>query len=553
MKKGDRFEGTITKVDFPNLCRVETPEGELVTVKNGIPGQKIYGFVQKKRSGRMGGRILEVKEKSPLETREPMCSQFPECGGCTYQTMAYEEQLKMKKEQVKKLLDDAIRAAGQVNEAGEPDYVFEGIKASPKETAYRNKMEFSFGDAEKDGPLTLGLHRKCSTYDVLSASDCAIVNKDYNLIVDCIETYFRKHPAAIYRKMQHEGYLRHVLIRRSVKFGDILIALVTTSQEEHDLTPLKEALLALPLEGQISGILHMINDSVADTVQSDETRVMYGKEDFYEELLGLKFRITPFSFFQTNSLGAEVLYETAREYMGSTKDKVVFDLYSGTGTIAQILAPIAKKVIGVEIVAEAVEAAKENAALNGLNNCEFLAGDVLAMLDEIQEKPDLIMLDPPRDGCNPKALKKIIDYGVDHMVYISCKPTSLARDLEMLIGCGYKVEKAVCVDMFPQTVHVETVVLLSQQKPDDTIEIDLDLDELDATSAELKATYQEIKDYVLKEFGLKVSSLYISQVKRKCGIEVGENYNLPKSENARVPQCPKENRIESRRQWIIIF
>ena len=175
---------------------------------------------------------------------------------------------------MKKLLDDAIRAAGQVNEAGEPDYIFEGIKASPAETAYRNKMEFSFGDAEKDGPLTLGLHRKCSTYDVLSASDCAIVNKDYNLIVDCIETYFRNHPAAIYRKMQHEGYLRHVLIRRSVKFGDILIALVTTSQEEHDLTPLKEALLALPLEGRIGGILHIINDSVADTVQSDETRVL---------------------------------------------------------------------------------------------------------------------------------------------------------------------------------------------------------------------------------------------------------------------------------------
>ncbi len=462
MKKGDRFEGTIDRVDFPNLCRVETPEGERVTVKNGIPGQKIYGFIQKKRSGRLGGRILEVREKSPLETREPLCSQFPECGGCMYQTMAYEDQLKLKAGQVKKLLDDAIKGAGQVTEAGEADYVFEGIKASPTETAYRNKMEFSFGDAEKDGPLTLGLHRKCSTYDILSASDCAIVSKDYDRIVACIETYFREYPASIYRKMSHEGYLRHVLVRRSVKFGDILVALVTTSQEEHDLTPLKDALLALPLEGQISGILHMLNDSVADTVQSDETRILYGKEDFYEGLLGLKFRVTPFSFFQTNSLGAEVLYETAREYMGSTENRVVFDLYSGTGTIAQILAPVAKKVIGVENVEEAVEAAKENAALNGLENCHFLAGDVLAMLDEIQEKPDLIMLDPPRDGCNPKALKKIIEYGVERMVYISCKPTSLARDLEMLIGSGYKVDKAVCVDMFPQTVHVESIVLLSR-------------------------------------------------------------------------------------------
>ena len=219
---------------------------------------------------------------------------------------------------------------------------------------------------------------------------------------------------------------------------------------------------------------------------------------------------------------------------------MVFDLYSGTGTIAQMLAPAAKKVVGVEIVEEAVEAAKENAALNGLENCEFLAGDVLKVLDDITEKPDFIVLDPPRDGIHPKALEKIIRYGVDRMIYISCKPTSLARDLEVLTARGYQVERMCCVDMFPWSGNIETVVLLSQQKPDDTIEIDLDLDELDATSAELKATYQEIKDYVLKEFGLKVSSLYISQVKRKCGIEVGENYNLPKSENARVPQCPKE-------------
>ena len=178
--------------------------------------------------------------------------------------------------------------------------------------------------------------------------------------------------------------------------------------------------------------------------------------------------------------------------------------------------------------------------MNGLHNCEFIAGDVLKVIDSIEEKPDYIVLDPPRDGINPKALEKIIRYNVPQMVYISCKPTSLARDLEVLQARGYEVKKVCCVDMFPSTFHVETVVLLSQQKPDDTIEIDLDLDELDATSAELKATYQEIKDYVLKEFGLKVSSLYISQVKRKCGIEVGENYNLPKSENARVPQCPKE-------------
>ena len=322
--------------------------------------------------------------------------------------------------------------------------------------------------------------------------------------------------------------------------GEILVHVITTSQAEYDYAPLVSRLLALPLEGKIVGIMHIINDSLSDVVQSDETRLLYGQDYFYETLLGLRFKISTFSFFQPNSLAAEVLYSIVRDYIGDTKDKEVFDLYSGTGTIAQLLASVAKEVIGVEIVEEAVEAAKVNAALNGLTNCRFIAGDVLKVLDDLTEKPDMIILDPPRDGIHPKALPKILAYGVENIVYISCKPTSLARDLPAFLAAGYEVQRSCSVDQFCETVHVETVVLLSQQKPDDTIEIDLDLDELDATSAELKATYQEIKDYVLKEFGLKVSNLYISQVKRKCGIEVGENYNLPKSENARVPQCPKE-------------
>ncbi len=272
-----------------------------------------------------------------------------------------------------------------------------------------------------------------------------------------------------YKKLSHIGYLRHLLVRRAVKTGEILIDLVTTTQtetlpkgvaEEQMLNEWKEQIMALPLEGKLAGILHTKNDSLADVVQNDSTDILYGQDFFYEELLGLKFRISPFSFFQTNSLGAEVLYETARSYIGETKDKVVFDLYSGTGTIAQIAAPVAKKVVGVEIVAEAVEAAKENARLNGLANCEFIAGDVLKVIDEIPDKPDLIILDPPRDGIHPKALSKIIDYGVDRMVYISCKPTSLVRDLVMLQERGYKVEKVCCVDMFPSTGNCEVCVEL---------------------------------------------------------------------------------------------
>ena len=531
MKKGQIYEGIIERVDFPNKGIVCVPEEEqYVTVKNGIPGQKIRFMINKFKRGNAEGRLLEVLEKSPLETREPVCSIFPACGGCMYQTMPYEEQVKMKEGQIRRIMDPVVKG----------EYLFEGVKHSPKEFHYRNKMEFSFGDEFKDGPLSLGLHKKGSTYDVLTAGDCQLVHEDMDKILLCVLNYFKERNVSYYKKMQHVGYLRHLLLRRGDTTGEILVNLVTTTQEEYDLTPLVEELLALELEGKIVGILHILNDSLSDVVKSDETRILYGQDFFYEKLLGLEFKITPFSFFQPNSKGAEVLYETVREYIGDIDNQVVFDLFSGTGTIGQVLAPVAKKVIGVEIIEEAVEAAKENAVRNGLSNCRFIAGDVFKVLDEIEEKPDVIVLDPPRDGIHPKALPKILNYGVDKIVYISCKMTSLARDLEMMQLAGYRVEKMTAVDQFCETVHVETVVLLSQQKPDDTIEIDLDLDELDATSAELKATYQEIKDYVLKEFGLKVSSLYISQVKRKCGIEVGENYNLPKSENARVPQCPKE-------------
>ena len=543
MKKGFRGTGTVERVDFPNKGIAVTDDGERVIVKNTIPGQKVEFVVNKVKHQRAEGRLMEVIEKSPLETEEP-CPHFGMCGGCTYQTVPYEKQLDMKLTQVKKLISDAI---GTEKEAG---YEFIGIHGSPKKSEYRNKMEFSFGDEYKDGPLALGMHKRGSFYDLVTVSDCQIVDEDFRTILKATLDYFSKNNIPYFHRATHKGYLRHLLVRKATKTGEIIVDLVTSTQtegfnEEELLAGFRYELLTRHYDGRFKGVLHTKNDSVADVVKNEGTEVLYGDSYFYEELLGLKFKITPFSFFQTNSLGAEVLYETAREFiLGDDKDslngKTVYDLYSGTGTIAQLMAPVCKEVVGVEIVEEAVCAAKENAALNGLDNCKFIAGDVLKVLDEIEEKPDYIILDPPRDGIHPKAIGKIIEYGVENMVYISCKPTSLARDLQIFMARGYRVEKICCVDMFPNTYHVETVVLLSQQKPDDTIEIDLDLDELDATSAELKATYQEIKDYVLKEFGLKVSSLYISQVKRKCGIEVGENYNLPKSENARVPQCPKE-------------
>lgn len=462
MKKGEIYEGIIEKIEFPNKGKV-TINGQTVVVKNGIPGQRIRFMINKKRGNRVEGRLLEVLEKSPLEIREPVCSIFPQCGGCMYQTMDYQAQLHMKESQIRELLDGALIRGGQVDAEGRPDYQFENIKGSPQEFAYRNKMEFSFGDAEKGGPLTLGLHKKGSTYDVLDALDCKLVHEDMTRILQCVLEYSREKGFTYYHKMHHTGYLRHLLLRRGNTTGEILVNLVTTTQMAPDLAELVDRLLALKLEGKITGVLHILNDSLADTVQSDETRILYGQDYFYEEILGLRFKITPFSFFQPNSLGAEVLYQTAREYIGDTKDMTVFDLYSGTGTISQILASVAKKVIGVEIVEEAVEAARENAAENGIGNCEFIAGDVLKVLDEIEEKPDFIVLDPPRDGIHPKALPKILQYGVEHLVYISCKPTSLARDLEMFLANGYRVERCVCVDQFAQTVHVETIVLMQKK------------------------------------------------------------------------------------------
>ena len=556
MKKGEIYEGVVQKIEFPNKGKVKVGE-ETVIVKNAIPGQKVRFMINKKRGKKLEGRLLEVLEKSPLEKREPVCSIFPACGGCMYQTMSYEDQLKMKAKQVKELLDTAVKNGGQVDKNGNPDYVFEGIKGSPFEFAYRNKMEFSFGDEYKDGPLALGLHKKGSTYDVLSARDCKLVHEDMTKILCCVLEYFQERKISFYKKMQHVGYLRHLLLRRANTTGEILVNLVTTSQEEMDLTPLKEALLALDLEGKIVGFLHIINDGLSDMVRSDETRILYGQDYFYEEILGLKFKVTPFSFFQPNSYGAEVLYNTAREYLGSTKDMTVFDLYSGTGTISQILAPVAKEVIGVEIVEEAVEAAKANAALNGIENCHFIAGDVLKVIDEIKEKPDTIVLDPPRDGIHPKALPKIIQYGVDKIVYISCKPSSLARDLEVFLQRGYRVEKCVCVDQFCQTVHVETVVLLSHKKADSYIHIDVEFGEgegkipvdsiakrAEAYKPKEKVTYKMIKEYIEAKYGFKVHTAYIAEVKRNLGLPM---YDAPNAvEELKQPRKhPTPEKVEA--------
>ena len=464
MKKKEVITGIVKRVEFPNKGIIETSEGKVV-VKGVLPDQKVSVQIQKVRKDRAEGRLVEVLEEAP-DSNESPCIHFGKCGGCSYLTMPYVKELGLKEQQVMSLLKPAI-------DRQTTKFTWEGIKTSPVKYAYRNKMEFTFGDEVMGGPLALGMHKKGSFYDIVTVSGCRIVDTDYQAILSATLDYFaplyEEKEISFYHRMKQEGYLRHLLVRRAVKTGEILVDLVTTSQEDHDLTGFKNALLSLSLNGRIVGILHTKNDSLADAVIDEGTEILFGQDYFFEYLLGLRFKINPFSFFQTNSLSAEVLYQTVRGYIKSLfdqkkigEDGVIYDLYSGTGTIAQLLAPVANKVIGVEIVEEAVAAAKDNARLNGLDNCEFIAGDVLKVLDEIEEKPDLIILDPPRDGINPKALTKIIGYGVPYMIYVSCKPTSLARDLEILQANGYAMTRAVAVDQFPWTSHVETVVLLTK-------------------------------------------------------------------------------------------
>lgn len=454
MKKGESCEGVVESIQFPNKGIVVCG-GEKAVVKNALPGQKVRFIVNKKRNGRAEGRLMEVLEPSEKEGVSP-CPHYGVCGGCLYLSFPYEEQLAVKEEQIHNLIKPVLDAP----------CAFEPILGSPVIYGYRNKMEFSFGDAYKDGPLALGMHKRNSFYDIVSVTDCRIVDEDYRRILKYTLDFFQETGLPFYHRMRKEGFLRHLLVRKGLKTGEILIDLITTDEEaESRVSVLQEyvkGLLALHLKGEIAGILHTVNNREADVVQNDGTNVLYGRDYFLEEILGLKFEITPFSFFQTNSYGAETLYEKVREYVGDTKGKVVFDLYSGTGTIAQILAPVAEKVIGVEIVEEAVEAAKKNARLNGLHNCTFLTGDVLKVIDALEEKPDILVLDPPRDGIHPKALRKLIEFGVERIVYVSCKPSSLARDLDVFQESGYRAEKICPVDQFPWTANTEVICLLKR-------------------------------------------------------------------------------------------
>jgi 23S rRNA (uracil-5-)-methyltransferase RumA len=449
-KKYENCEFRITDIEFPNKG-IGTWEDKTVTVKNVIPGQLICADVKKKRQ-KYEGRLKGVVERADYEG-ESDCDSFELCGGCTYRTISYDKELEFKRDMVLRLL----------KEGGIDGFVYDGIKGSPDTEGYRNKMEFSFGDNGAEGELCLGMRKRNSNYEVVNADKCKLTHGDVGKIVGCVLDFFRATDEKFYHRMRHTGTLRHLLVRRGFFTGQMLVGIVTTSELKAELAVLKEKLLALELEGSIEGIMHIVNDGVADVVKADRIEQLYGKDWFYEELLGLKFKVSLFSFFQTNSAGAEVLYSTVRDYAGDGSAKTIFDMYCGTGTIAQLMSKNADRVIGIELVEEAVEAAKVNAALNGIDNCEFIAGDVLKMVDNLDTKPDIMVLDPPREGIHPKAIDKLIAFDAKTIVYVSCKASSMAKDLKVFEENGYKVERVTNVDMFPHTYHVETVCLLSKK------------------------------------------------------------------------------------------
>ena len=515
-------------------------DGYTLFIKDAVIGDVVEAKVMKAKKNYGYARLMKVI--TPSEYRvEPKCAFARRCGGCQIQEMSYDRQLVFKDQKIRGNLE---RIGGFTKD--QIDTVMQPVVGMEHPFGYRNKAQFPFGTDKEGNPIT-GFYAG-RTHDIIANTDCALGVEKNKEILEIILQYMRENKIKSYDEKTGKGLIRHALIRYGFKTKEIMVCLVINGKKLPKAERLIEKLIQI--EGMTS-ITISPNTRRDNVIMGDSYEILWGQGYITDYIGNVKYQISPLSFYQVNPVQTEKLYGLALEYADLKGDETVWDLYCGIGTISLFLAQKAKQVYGVEIVPQAIDDAKENAKINAIDNAEFFVGKAEEVLPEYYAEyerehngetahADVIVVDPPRKGCDETLLETIVKMQPEKVVYVSCDSATLARDLKYLCANGYEIRMCRGVDQFPQSVHVETVVLLSQQKPDDTIEIDLDLDELDATSAELKATYQEIKDYVLKEFGLKVSSLYISQVKRKCGIEVGENYNLSKSENARVPQCPKE-------------
>ena len=450
MKKRDIIEVNIDKLGFGGEAS-GTHEGQTVFVKNAIPGQKVRILVKKLRKGNIEGKLLSVLEKSPLETSS-VCDHYGVCGGCSILSVSYENQLKLKAEQLQTLFA----------EEGHTEIIDIPVVPSTKSLEYKNKMEFTFGNETIDAPLALGMHMKNKSNSIVTVDTCMIIDADYRKILESTVEFFAKENLSFYKIMKREGYLRHLVVRKGHNTGEIMVNIVTTSQLDYDMADYTQMLLKLETDAKIVSILHTINDSFSDAVICDELRILHGRDHIYEELLGYKFKISPFSFFQTNSAGAEVLYGEVGKMLRDAKDKTLFDLYSGTGTIGIILSDKVKNVIGIEIVEEAVAAAKENCQLNQVTNAEYIAGDVKDTVSSLGGYPDIIILDPPRSGMHPKAIDDVLSFGAKEIIYVSCNPKAFARELDKFKAHGYEIKEYTAVDQFPNGNHVEAIILMTR-------------------------------------------------------------------------------------------
>ena len=504
-------------------------EGFPFFIKDSIIGDNIQAKIVKMKKTYGYARVEKILTPS-INRVQPVCDVARQCGGCQLQAMAYSQQLEYKRNKVKNNLK---RIGG-----------FQEIEVLPvigmeHPWRYRNKTQVPFG-MDKTGNIVAGFYAG-RTHSIIDHEDCLLAPEINRKIIEIIKNYMKQYKIRPYDEKSQQGIVRHVLIRQGYTTGEIMVCLVINRKSLPKAEQLVEQLKQIP---GMTSISYNINCENTNVILGETVVTLYGPSYITDFIGTIQYQISPQSFFQVNPIQTEKLYETALEYAGLTGNEIVWDLYCGIGTITLFLAQKAKMVYGVEIVEPAIQDARKNAEINQIQNAEFYVGRAEDILPEKykkeQIKADVIVVDPPRKGCEQTLLETILQMQPKRIVYVSCDSATLARDLKYLCKEKYQIEKIQPVDMFPESVHVETVCLLSKLNAKQHIEVEIKMDELDLTAAESKATYEEIKAYVLEHSGMKVSSLYIAQVKQKCDIIERENYNKPKSEDAKQPQCPPE-------------
>ena len=531
LQKNEMYEALVTDytAEGQGIAHIE---GCAVFLPNAVAGERVLVRIEKAGKTWAAGKIVRILEKSPHRVNRE-CPVAKLCGGCDFWHMDYAEEPRLKAERVRGCLN---RLAGERLEEMP-------ILAAPDCRGYRNKAQYPVARAK--GRAYAGFFR-AGTHDVVENNRCRILPPETDAVKDAVIDYVNQFKVSVYDETAHKGLLRHIYVRRGALSGQILVCLVCNGEKLPRVDALVERLQKIP---GFSTLVLSVNTKKGNTVLGDRFITLFGPGYIEDTLCGLTFRLSPLSFYQVNHTQAQRLYRAAIDLAGITKDDTVLDLYCGVGTITLAMAGAAGHVIGVEVIPQAVEDARENAARNGIQNAEFFCGDAgqaALTLERQGVRPDVITVDPPRKGLNADAIEAISRMNPRRLVYISCDPATLARDVALLKEKGFRLQSAQAADLFPRCAHVETVVLLSKGEIDSKkVRVEFSLEDMDMSDFQDKATYTQIKDYVLEHSGLKVSNLYISQIKRKCGLEVGKNYNLPKAEDSRQPQCPseKENAI----------